>query len=311
MKVLLYALVFVAVFLAVVGVALNLQNPLKKRSFSEALSYINASELELDTALNKSDGPDRATWSEYWHKLYVKAGKVSAPATPGRGVLVLCVLLALVGFFVLPATWWGGFVTGPVGMIVARAWLMGEANKRVHAMEKQLPALLAGIRANLSSGATAQQAIVAVADDVPAPLGDELKALRRDLDVNVALEVALGDLAARVPSREMQFLVSSIEISVRVGADLDPQIRIIEGIVRQRTRVRGMIRSAVAQAKPTMLLAYTVVPGMLAYSFSNPENKTFWLSTDGYGPIILGVVVGLYVTCLVVVQAMVKGVENT
>jgi tight adherence protein B len=309
-KVLLYALVFVAVFLAAVGVALNLQNPLKKKTFTEALSYINASEFELDTALNKSAETDRATWSEYWYNLHVKAGKMSAPATPGRFVLLLCVLMALLGVFVMPGTWWG-VIVGVAGVFVARAWLTAEANKRVHTMEKQLPALLAGIRANLSSGATAQQAIVAVADDVPAPLGDELKALRRDLDVNVALEVALGDLAARVPSREMQFLVSSIEISVRVGADLDPQIRIIEGIVRQRTRVRGMIRGAVAQAKPTMLLAYAIVPAMLAYSFSNPENKTFWLSTDGYGPVMLGVIVGLYVTCLFVVQAMVKGVENT
>jgi Flp pilus assembly protein TadB len=123
--------------------------------------------------------------------------------------------------------------------------------------------------------------------------------------------VALQDLSKRVPSREMQFLVSSIEISVRVGADLDPQIQIIEGIVRQRSRVRGMIRSAVAQAKPTKLLAYCVVPLMLAYSFSNPENKRFWLSTDGYGPIMLGLIIGLYLSCLAVVHAMVKGVENT
>jgi tight adherence protein B len=309
-KFLLWALVFVSVFLAVVGVALNLQNPLKKKTFSEALSYINASEFELDTALNKSAQSDRATWSEYWYKLNVKAGKISAPATPGRFVVALCLLMALVGIFIVPGTWWG-VIVGVVGAVMARAWLLAEANKRVHTMEKQLPALLAGIRANLSSGATAQQAIVAVADDVPSPLGDELKALRRDLDVNVALEVALGDLAARVPSREMQFLVSSIEISVRVGADLDPQIRIIEGIVRQRTRVRGMIRSAVAQAKPTMLLAYAVVPAMLAYSFGNPDNKTFWLSASGYGPILLGIIVALYVTCLVVIQAMVKGVENT
>ena len=311
MKFILYALVFMTVFLAAVGVALSLQNPLRKKSFSEALSYINASEFELDTALNKSGGSARKTWSQYWYELHAKAGKVAAPATPGMGVLLLCLMMAMIGFFVMPATWWGGFVLAPLGMLAARGLLQAEAQKRIHTMEKQLPALLAGIRANLSSGATAQQAIVAVADDVPAPLGDELKALRRDIDVNVALEVALADLAARVPSREMQFLVSSIEISVRVGADLDPQIRIIEGIVRQRSRVRGMIRSAVAQAKPTMWLAYIVVPGMLAYSFSIPENKTFWLSTGGSGPILLGVIVVLYVTCLVTVQAMVKGVENT
>ena len=310
MKVLLYAFVFVTVFLAFIGVTLSLQNPLKKKTFTEALSYINASEFELDTALNKPGKTDRVTWSQYWYQLYAKAGKTSGPATPGRGVFMLCLMLGLLGIFVMPGTWWGGILAG-LGPVLAKMWLQGEARKRVHTMEKQLPALLAGIRANLSSGATAQQAIVAVADDVPAPLGDELKALRRDIDVNVSLEVALRDLAARVPSREMQFLVSSIEISVRVGADLDPQIRVIEGIVRQRSRVRGMIRSAVAQAKPTMWLAYFIVPAMLAYSFSNAENKAFWLSTDGYGPIILGIIVAFYVTCVAVIQAMVKGVENT
>lgn len=311
MKVLLYVFMFMTVFLAFVGVALNLQNPVKKKTFSEALSFINASEFEMDTALNKSTKTDKLTWSEYWYELNVKAGKTSGLATPGRAVALLSVFMGLVGFFVVPATWWGGVPMGLLALPMARALLLAEANKRVHTMEKQLPALLAGIRANLSSGATAQQAIVAVADDVPAPLGDELKALRRDIDVNVGLEVALQDLAARVPSREMQFLVSSIEISVRVGADLDPQIRIIEGIVRQRSRVRGMIRSAVAQAKPTMWLAYAIVPFMLAYSFSNPDNKSFWLSTSGYGPIILGLIIGLYLTCLVVIRTMVKGVENT
>ena len=311
MKIILYALVFVTVFLAAIGVALNLQNPLKKRTFSEALSYINASEFELDTAMHKSAEKKRVTWSEYWYNLHVKAGKVSAPATPGRAVVLVCLILALMGFFVLPGTWWGGIVTAPLGALAVRTWLRTEVNKRIHTMEKQLPALLAGIRANLSAGATAHQAIIAVADDVPAPLGDELKAMRRDIDVNVALEVALHDLADRVPSREMQFLVSSIEISVRVGADLDPQIRVIEGIVRQRTRVRGMIRSAVAQAKPTMILAYLIVPAMLAYSFANPENKAFWLNMGGIGPLILAVIVLLYAACLVTVQAMVKGVENT
>lgn len=311
MKILLFALIFVTVFLVAVGVGLNWQNPLKKKTFTEALAYINASEFEMDTALNKAAKTDKVSWSEYWHVLYAKAGKVAAPATPGRSVVLLCLLLALVGLFIMPATWWGGIILAPMGALLARTWLRAEASKRVRTMEKQLPALLAGIRANLSSGATAQQAIVSVADDVPSPLGDELKALRADVDVNVALDVALRDLAKRVPSREMQFLVSSIEISVRVGADLGPQIKIIEGIVRQRYRVRGMIRTAVAQAKPTMLLAYTVVPGMLVYSFANPENKVFWLDLSGYGPIILGVITALYVSCLVIVQMMVKGVEKT
>ncbi len=294
--------------LLTLAVVRSLQNPAKRASFEEALRVIGSSELDIDTALNKTTRR-RRSWGEYWAARVARSGKVVAhPAAPGRTAAGLAGFAALFGLLVFPRGPLGLLAAPPLVLAGYRAWLDAEARKRVAAMEKQLPQLLSGLRANLQAGSTAQQAIVSVADDLPSPLGDELRTLRRDMDVNVPLETALRDLARRVPSREMQFLVASIEIAVRSGAHLDPQLATIQDIVSQRTRIRQKLRAAVAQVKPTKYLAYGAVPAMFAVSLRSAENRAFW-----FGPGLLWLIVGaaLYAAGGLVIRAMVRSVENT
>ena len=294
----------VALTLAVVQ---TVAAPAKRKAFDEALESVLSSELEIDTALNQTSTNSK-DWFEYWADLTSDSGRVIAdPKSPGLTALGVVVFAAVFGAFVFPGGFLGG-VAGPVlGLFIMRMLLSNEARKRVVAMEKQLPLLLSGLRSNLQAGSTPQQAMLAVADDMPSPLGDELRMLKRDLNVNVALEIAMDGLAARVPSREMKFLVSSVEIAVRSGADLDPQLATIEEIVKQRTRIRQKLRSAVAQVKPTKMLAYGAVPLMLFVSMRNSENRDYWFS----GGIIMLVVAGaLYAAGGYAIRFMVKGVEN-
>jgi tight adherence protein B len=307
-----------AVLVAVVGVgatavALTLavlrtvQNPIKRQRFEHALAVINSSELDLDTALNTTE-KTRRSWSQYWAETVAQSGRpVTDPAGPGRIALGGAFFAAVFGLLVFPG--------GPVGFVAAplmalagyRGWLNTERKKRVGAMERQLPQLLSGMRANLQAGATPAAAIRGVAQDLPAPLGDEMRQVKRDLDVNVPLDAALGALADRVPSREMKFLVASIEIAVRSGADLDPQLQTIEGIVEQRTRIRQKLRSAVAQVKPTKALAYAAVPLMFVMSLREPDNQAFWF---GSGLLMLIIASVLYLAGGFVIRLMVNSVEN-
>lgn len=299
--------VMATVILLCMAVMRELQAPAKRQSFDQALEIIAQSELDIDTALNKTEKTKR-TWFEYWAFQAEESGKViKDKQAPGRVVIGAMIFGALFGFLVLPG--------GPVGLLVPVVilaafwgWFGAERRKRVIAMEKQLPQLLSGMRANLQAGATAQQAIISVADDLPAPLGDELRTLKRDLNVNVPLEDALKGLAERVPSREMQFLVASIEIAVRSGADLDPQLATIQGIVTQRTRIRQKLRAAVAQVKPTKLLAYAAVPLMFVVSVRDVENRAYWFGPGWY--VLVGIVV-LYASGGVVIRTMVRSVENS
>jgi len=156
---------------------------------------------------------------------------------------------------------------------------------------------------------TAQAALVNVADDIPSPLGEEVRQVKRDVNVSMTLDQALDALAKRVPSRQMQFLVASIGIAVRSGSDLVPQLVVIEEIVQQRARIDGKIKSAVALAKPTAILA-AAAPIVLAgfFVFSDPAYITFFL---GEGLLWLLIATGLYVSGLVLIRLFVRGVENT
>lgn len=291
----------------VVGVARAGSVQAQVSRFDSALQSIASSELDIDTNLVPVEKQSRS-WSEYWADLTAQTGRVvKDPGTPGRFALGIAALGGLLGFFALAAGPLGGIGGAAAGVALYRVWLGVERNKRVAAIDKQLPTLLSGLRANLAAQSTPQQALVDVADDMPSPLGDELRALKRELNVNVGLDAALTSLGHRVSSREVKFLVSSIQIAVRNGAELGPQIAVIEDIVRQRTRIRQKLRSAVAQVRPTQLLALAAVPFMFAVSLRNPEQRDYWF---GEGLLFLFIGLALYVAGAVAIQLMIKSVEN-
>jgi tight adherence protein B len=168
-------------------------------------------------------------------------------------------------------------------------WFTQQARRRVTTMEKQLPLLLSGLSAQLQAGSNIQQALLAVADDLPEPLGDELRIVKQDINVAVPIDVAMRRLSARVPSREMQFLASSIEIAVRSGSNLEPQIRTIEGVVAQRTRLRQKLATAIASVRPTQIIAIAAVPVFFLNSIRDQQNQAFWLSPEAL-PWIVGII---------------------
>jgi tight adherence protein B len=161
----------------------------------------------------------------------------------------------------------------------------------------------------MHAGVTVQAALMSVADELPSPIGDEVRMVKRDVNVSIPLEQALDTLAQRVNSRQMQFLVASIGIAVRSGSDLVPQLVVIEEIVQQRARIEGKIKSAIALAKPTAILAMAAPVIMMLYmSFTDPGYLAWFF---GPGILFLGISIGLYAAGVVTIRILVKNVENT
>ena len=305
------AMITILAALLTIAVTRSLRNPAYRQRFDAALQEMQRGEF-YDPSHDEALDPlskRRKDWYPAWEERVSRTGRiVKDPRAPGRTALGAAVFGALFGFLVFPGGFFGFLVAPLVVILLMWIWFGMEANKRIATMEKQLPALLSGIKANLMSGATPQQAVINVASEVPAPLGDELLSLRRSLDLNVPLETALNTLSSRVPSREMKFLVASSDIAVRSGADLAPQVDVIQEIVVQRTRIRQKLRSAVAQVKPTAYLAYAAVPLMFFVSWRSPDNQRFWM---GEGIIYLIALLVLYGAAILTIRFMIRGVENT
>lgn len=303
------ALVGLALLFLVLGIARQVRNPAEHDDFMERLSNVTASEIESE--LEETDEEEGFNWTKFWYKLYVNTGRQAPdPATPGRLALGLALIGAGIGAFIWPGDIIGGIAFLVAVPLVLRGFFSVEIKRRAKALEKQLPLLLSGMRANLQANQTPQQALLAVADDVPSPLGDELKVLKADLGVNVPLETALRNLSDRVPSREIKFLVASIEIAVSSGSDLDPQLQTIEGIVDQRARIRQKLASAIANAQPAIFVSGIVIPaGFLFSVYSSEENQQYW--TSFMGLVTAAGVALLYAAGLFITKKLVDRIENT
>ena len=280
-------------------------------AFDEALKAVStANELSVtESALTVSDGnKEKWTWHGWWLKKALRAGREpDDPKGPGNFMLVVVIVLSFFGFFVFP-TGIAGFIVPTFGILIALAWSSLEEAKRRLAMEKQLALLLSSLRSNIYAGLTVQSAVIKVADDMPAPLGDELRIVRDEVSVAVPLSVALQRMSERVGSRLVQFLISSIGIAIESGSDIIPQLVTIEEIVRQRARINGKIRAAVALAKPTAYLALGAPILMFFYMLFTQDNYLSYFLGPG---IFVGIIaVFLYLAGAVVVRFMVSNVEK-
>lgn len=240
-----------------------------------------------------------------WNQLWQAAGRAATddPRAPG----LIAVTVGIVGVVFGVAVFPGGAVGATVGVAaVAAMWgaLTASAHKRVTVMEKQLPLLLSGMRAQLTAGVPPQTALIDTAPSIPEPLGVEINQVRSALATGVPLTIALARFSERVPTRQVKFFVASMDIAVASGADLHPQLLVIEDIYEQRARISGKIRAALALVKPTAWMAQVAPLIALAWSLSSDPNAFAYFTGKGLGAFLAGC--GLYAAGIVTIHVMMR-----
>lgn len=293
-----------------IAVIQTISKPTSSEKFEDAIAILTGqSANEIDTALNKGPTTTKRSWAGFWLDAVKKSGRiVDNEAGPGQFALTLVGLGIFFGLLVFPGGLTGALIAPVAALGLMYLFLMFEQGKRRGTLEKQLPLVLASLRTQMMAGVAIQGAIMNVADELPSPIGDEFRQVKADVAVSIPLEEALATLATRVKSRLLFFLVSSIGIALRSGSDLIPQLVTIEEIVRQRARIQGKIKSALAFAKPTSYLAMGAPILMGGYLFiSDPTYVTYFF---GEGLFLLGIAAAMYAAGIFVIQAIVKNVEK-
>lgn len=300
--------VSISVFALVVGLFANNKKLLHERQMDELINNIVVEEIKNNRIA--ADLPKAKTWAAYWHSLGQAAG--IEQTTPNKmGIIALSIMMGVwfLGSFAYPRDILIGTMLGAGAIFGFRLFLRKKADKRLATIDKQLPALLSGMRANLSANMTPQQAILSQVGEIPAPLGSELIALKSDLDLGIKLDTALENMALRVPSRELTFLVSSMRIAIVQGANLDDLLKTLQGILTQRASIRDKLATAVAQAQPAIYVTAAAIPLGLIFSYmSDVANRTFWVSLMGL--ICLTGITFCYVAALFVASKQIQKVKD-
>ena len=122
-------------------------------------------------------------------------------------------------------------------------------NQRVHAFDSQLSPCLTMLSNALKSGYSIHQAIDVVSREMPAPLSKEFGQIMKESKLNIALEDSLRNLAQRMPSPDLDLVVTAVLIQRQVGGNLGEVLDAINSTIRDRIKIKGEVRTLTAQGR--------------------------------------------------------------
>src|SRR5438132_3199953 len=149
----------------------------------------------------------------------------------------------------------------PVGVV----WF--NARKRLAQIDDALPDLLVAMAASLKAGHSFRQGIQAAANEDVGPLTKELKRVLTETSLGRSMDEALQEMADRVGSKDVEFVITAVTIQRQVGGSLAGIFDLVADTVRQRQQFARKIKSLTAMGR---LSAYVLsgLPFFLAIVLS-------------------------------------------
>src|SRR5690606_32712742 len=93
----------------------------------------------------------------------------------------------------------------------------------------------------LRAGYSTMQAMEAVSREMPAPISDEFRRVVQEMQLGISMEVALDNLLRRIPSDDLDLVITAINVQREVGGNLAEIMDTISYTIRERVRVKGEI----------------------------------------------------------------------
>jgi tight adherence protein B len=201
--------------------------------------------------------------------------------------LAISLFLAGGGFFVgltLTGSPIGGLVAGALGYLAPRVYISRRQGQRLEAVDGQLVDMLALASNSLRSGWGFLQALEQVSTELPPPLAEEARQVLEEVSLGASPDDALLALQQRIPSYDLELIITAVVIQRKVGGNLAEMLDSIAYTIRERVKLLGEIRGITAESRlsmwvlavlPIALLAIMSVtsPGYVAPLFADPRGR--------------------------------------
>lgn len=180
-----------------------------------------------------------------------------------------------------------------IGKKAPKAYVKRRLKKRIEKLEDQLLDTLTMLSGALKAGLSLPQAFEVVLEDLAPPMKEELEQILNLNRLGQPMEEALERLVQRIPTENVEILVTSVVTLSETGGNLAEAFDSIVNTINERERVREKIKSMTALGEYQGLIAALspiVFIGLLY--FMNPDIAMSLLNTVP-GWIILGVALTL------------------
>jgi len=191
-------------------------------------------------------------------------------------------------------------IGGIAGFFAPRFYVKRQQSVRLLKFNDQLGDMLNLMVNGLRAGYSTMQALEAVSRELPAPISDEFRRVVQEMQIGITMEKALENLLRRIPSEDLDFVVTAINVQREVGGNLSEILDTISFTIRERVRIKGEIRVMTANVRSSGAILSMIPVGLgLALWFLSPEYIGTFFAENGAVPqplcgiIAVSVIVGM------------------
>lgn len=234
---------------------------------------------------------EKSSWGERISKELAQADLKFKPGEYMALFVIAVIVMAALAYLIGGRNVISAIIGGVVGLLLPRLYVKQQQRRRLIRFNDQLPDMLNLMVNGLRAGFSTLQAMEAVSKEMPAPLCDEFRRVVQEIQLGIPMERALDNLLRRIPSEDLDFVITAINVQREVGGNLAEILDVISYTIRERIRIKGEIRVLTSQVMYSGRLLSLLPIGLICILwFINPDYIREFFAPDNIicGGIALG-----------------------
>jgi len=299
-----YALGLVGLFLGLIllitAIYYGLVEPIRKRRLISQRLRGNKREQEIRAQIFKAFQETKESVVLNLAERYLGWGKVDnlqrqllqadiylAPNT----FICIAILMSGSGFLI---GWLLGIWACSLGLsfllgVLPFMFLRWKRKRKTLKIERYMPDAMELLARSLRAGHTLPATLDLVSQEIPGPLGTEMRTTFEEQKLGLSLPQAFRRMGERVASQDLRYFVTAVIIQSETGGNLSEILENIGLIIRDRLRLKGKVQGLTAEGRfSALILSLLPFATFLALFLMNRE-YTMVLFRDPMGPKFLAV----------------------
>jgi tight adherence protein B len=206
-----------------------------------------------------SAGPPRLSLIQRLEALIDQAGVFLSPwqfiaISVGVGLVA-----GLLGAMLAPEV---AVAVGLAGLVAPTLWILRRRQARREEMMRQLPRAFELMARVIRAGFSVPQALQAIVEEFDPPLATDFAYCLEQQRLGLLPEISFRELAQRTQIMELKIFVMAMLVQQKTGGNLSDLLERLAGLIRDRVRVRGVVRTVTAEGRLQALVLIALPPMM-------------------------------------------------
>ena len=274
---------FVGICLLITGIRYGLVEPIRQRRLINQRIRGSKREQEVRAQVFKAYQETKDTWVLNLAERYFGWGKAEnlqrrllqadiyfSPNTFISIVILMAALGFMIGWLVRDMAWSLGlsFTLGVIPIM----FLNWKRKRKTLKIERYMPDAMEFLARSLRAGHTLQGTLELVSQEIPKPLGTEMRITYEEQRLGLSMNQAFRRMGERVASQDLRYFVTAVLIQSETGGNLSEILDNIGVIIRDRLKLKGKVRGLTAEGRfSALVLGALPFIIFLVFYFVNPD----------------------------------------